>query len=177
MEESNHWRSMTPESSDSEHIFSRRNTPSPERPRSLAFPPTDKPKLLIEWMPEGTKPTNNHPAVMNTEANGKGDRCWAPEDFDGDKTKYKTWFTSRSIYGSIPSSLPEQKCQNQICTLLHDLRKRAADWAEHFTDTHIKTDKNRKRYFDAGMKWAEFVLLLNRTFLTSEEHETKLKQT
>ena len=41
---------------------------------------------------------------------------------------------------------------------------RAADWAEHFTDTDMKLDENRKRYFDAGMKWAEFVLLLNRTF-------------
>ena len=41
---------------------------------------------------------------------------------------------------------------------------RAADWAEHFTETHMKTDENKKRYFDANMKWADFVLLLNRTF-------------
>ena len=28
----------------------------------------------------------------------------------------------------------------------------------------MKTDENGKRYFDADMKWADFVLLLNRTF-------------
>ena len=49
-------------------------------------------------------------------------------------------------------------------TLSYMTAGRAADWAEHFTDTHMKTDENGKRYCDAGMKWAEFVLLLNKTF-------------
>ena len=66
---------MTPESSDSEHIFSRRNTPSPERPRSLVLPITNEPELPTGQMPEGTEPTNDPPAVTNAEANGKGDRC------------------------------------------------------------------------------------------------------
>ena len=82
---------MTPESSDSEHIFSRRNTPSPERPRSLTLPITDEPKPLTEPMAdEATNPTSDPPAVVHAEANGKGDRCRAPKDFDGDETKFKT---------------------------------------------------------------------------------------
>ena len=69
---------MTPESSNSEpeNIFSRRNTLSPERPRSLAFPPINEPKLPIEPMAdEATALTNDHPAITHAEANGKGDRC------------------------------------------------------------------------------------------------------
>ena len=49
-------------------------------------------------MPEGTEPINDPPAVINPEANGKGDRCRAPKDFDGDETKYKTWFRLLEAY-------------------------------------------------------------------------------
>ena len=81
---------MTPGSSDSEseNIFSRRNTLSPERPISLAFPPTNEPELPIESMPDKTvAQTNDHSATTHAKANRKGDRCRAPKDFDGDETK------------------------------------------------------------------------------------------
>ena len=164
MEESSCWRSTTPESSDSEHIFSRRNTPSPERPRSLVLPITDKPELQTRQMPEGTEPTNDPPAIMNAEANEKGDRCRAPKDFDGDETKFKTWFRLLEAYMEAYPHLYQNDNAGIRFTLTYMTSGRAADWAEHFTDTHMKEDENGKRYFDADMKWADFVLLLNRTF-------------
>ena len=164
MEELNRWRSTTPGSSDSEHIFSRRNTLSPERPRSLTLPITDEPELPIERMPDETNPTNDHPAVTHAEANGKGDRCRAPKDFDGDKTKYKTWFRLLEAYMEAYPHLYLNDNARIRFALTYMTSGRAANWAEHFTDTHMKTDENRKRYFDTDMKWADFVLLLNRTF-------------
>ena len=50
-------------------------------------------------MPDETNtPTGDQPATMNAEANGKGDRCRAPKDFDGEETKYKTWFRLLEAY-------------------------------------------------------------------------------
>ena len=112
-------------------------------------------------MPDETDaPTGDQTAITNAEANGKGDRCRAPKDFDGDETKYKTWFRLLEAY---PHLYKNDKAGIRFA-LTYMTAGRAADWAEHFTDTHMKTDENGKRYFDADMKWADFVLLLNRTF-------------
>ena len=143
MEELDHWRSMTPESSDSEHIFSRRNTPSPERPRSLVFPPTDKPELLIERMPEGTESMNDQPAVVHAKANGKGDRCQAPKDFDGDENKYKTWFRLLEAYMEAYPHLYLNNNAGIRFALSYMTSGRAADWAEHFTERHGKSSTPR----------------------------------
>ena len=113
---------------------------------------------------ETTNSTNDPPAVEHAEVNGKGERCQAPKDFDGEETKFKTWFRLPEAYMEAYPHLYLNDNAGIRFTLLYMTAGRAADWAEHFTDTHMKTDENGKRYFDAGMKWAEFVLLLNKTF-------------
>ena len=113
---------------------------------------------------ETTALTNNHPAAIHAEANGKGDRCRAPKYFDGDETKYKTWFRLLEAYmEAYPHLYPNDNAGIRFA-LTYMTSGRAANWAEHFTNTHMKTDENGKRYFNADMKWADFVLLLNRTF-------------
>ena len=107
---------------------------------------------------------NDQRAVVHTKANGKGDRCRAPKDFDGDENKYKTWFRLLEAYMEAYPHLYLNDNAGIKFTLSYMTSGRAADWAEHFTDTHMKEDENRKRYFDTGINWAEFVLLLNKTF-------------
>ena len=70
--------------------------PEPESPEVPRTPETEEP---IE--PEN--PTEPGQVITDTmatatEQNGKGEKCRAPKDFDGNEAKYKTWLRMTETY-------------------------------------------------------------------------------
>jgi hypothetical protein len=130
--------------------------PEPESP--------ELPKTLIETDP--VEPQNPTLPEMSTEptVNGKGEKCRAPKDFDGSEDKYKTWFGTVSTYLRANESLFTTDTRKINFALSYMITGRAANWAEHFTDTHT----NPEGVFDSGLTWKQFIKLLN-THLMSEE--------
>ncbi|KIJ98759.1 hypothetical protein K443DRAFT_41029, partial [Laccaria amethystina LaAM-08-1] len=101
--------------------------------------------------------------------NGKGEKCHTPKDFDGSEDKYTTWLRTVNTYLRANESTVVTTSDESLFTT--DVRKidfalsymitgRAANWAEHFTDTYTNPDG----VFDTGLTWKQFVELLNTTF-------------
>ena len=77
-------------------------------------------------------------ATEQNTSNGKGEKCRAPKDFDGNEAKYKTWLRMTETYFRVNSSLFPDDAHKIDFALSFMNTGRAADWAEHFTDTHTK---------------------------------------
>ena len=148
------------------------------------FPPTNKVTQIVDDFHAFTTSTFNPitliepeqpikhknptlPEMSNTNTtaaqNGKGKKCQPPRDFDGTESKYKTWFRILETYIKTYDHLFPNDQQKISCTLTYMSLGRAAKWAEHFTDEHIKIVQGRG-VFDPAMTWAEFIKLLDQTF-------------
>jgi hypothetical protein len=92
--------------------------------------------------------------------NGKGEKCRAPKDFDGSEDKYKTWLRTVNTYLRANESLFTTDARKIDFALSYMIMCRAANWAEHFTDTHM----NPEGVFDSNLTWKQFIELLNVTF-------------
>jgi hypothetical protein len=92
--------------------------------------------------------------------NGKGEKCRALKDFDGSEDKYTTWLRTVNTYLRANESLFTTDTRKIDFALSYMITGRAANWAEHFTDTHT----NPEGVFDSGLTWKQFVELLNTTF-------------
>ena len=100
-------------------------------------------------------------ATEQNISNGKGEKCHAPKDFDGNEDKYKTWLRMTETYFQVNSSLfPDDACKIDFA-LSYTNTGRAANWAEHFTDTHTK---DGVLMLPEGTTWKKFIDLLNETF-------------
>jgi hypothetical protein len=120
------------------------------------------PGTPIETDPvEPQNPTLPEQVMADTApTNGKGEKCRAPKDFDGSEDKYKTWLRTVNTYLRANESLFTTDTRKIDFALSYMITGRAANWAEHFTDTHT----NSEGVFDSGLTWKQFIELLNTTF-------------
>ena len=125
---------------------------------------------VIEEPIKPKNPTEPEQVITNTMAttateqnisNGKGEKCRAPKDFDGNEAKYKTWLRMTETYFRVNSSLFPDNARKIDFALSYMNTGRAADWAEHFTDTHIS---DGVLTVPEGTTWKKFIDLLNETF-------------
>ena len=100
-------------------------------------------------------------ATEQNTSNGKGEKCRTPKDFDGNEAKYKTWLRMTETYFRVNSSLFPDDAHKIDFALSYMNTGRAADWAEHFTDTHTK---DGVLTLPEGTTWKKFVDLVNLTF-------------
>ena len=100
-------------------------------------------------------------ATEQNTSNGKGEKCHTHKDFDGNEAKYKTWLRMTGTYFRVNSSLfPDDACKIYFA-LSYMNTGRAADWAEHFMDTHTR---DGVLTLPEGTTWKKFIDLLNETF-------------
>ena len=79
-------------------------------------------------------------AEQNNTSNRKGEKCHTPKDFDGNEAKYKIWLRMTETYFQVNSTLFLSDSLKIDFALSYMNTGRAADWAEHFTDTHMKDE-------------------------------------
>jgi hypothetical protein len=84
------------------------------------------------------EPQNPTLPEMSTKptVNGKGEKCHAPKDFDGSEDKYTTWLRTVNTYLRANESLFTTDARKIDFALSYMITGRAANWAEHFTDTY-----------------------------------------
>ena len=100
-------------------------------------------------------------AEQNNTSNRKGEKCHTPKDFDGNEAKYKIWLRMTETYFQVNSTLILSDSLKIDFALSYMNTGRAADWAEHFTDTHMK---DGVLTLPRDFTWKMFVDLLNKTF-------------
>ena len=74
--------------------------PEPESPEVPGTPVTEEP-IEPENPTEPEQVITDTMATATTEqntSNGKGEKCRAPKDFDGNEAKYKTWLRMTETY-------------------------------------------------------------------------------
>ena len=103
--------------------------PEPESP-VVPENPTEPEQVITDTMATT--------ATEQNTANGKGEKCCGPKYFDGNKAKYKTWLRMTETYFQVNSTLFPNDALKIDFALSYMNTGRAADWAEHFTDTHTK---------------------------------------
>ena len=71
--------------------------PEPESPEVPGTPETEE-SIEPENLTEPEQVITDIMATITEKNNGKGEKCHAPKDFNGNKAKYKTWLRMTATY-------------------------------------------------------------------------------